>query len=71
MHGVYAQKAPVITLHDSHFCKMWSHIQINIIGKNSSFSLKYKIIKLWLQVISDFLYGPYNVSETFMFWIFR
>lgn len=55
-----------MALHDSHFCKMWLHIQINLIGIHFIIFLKYKTIKLWLQVISCFLYGPCNVSQTFM-----
>lgn len=64
MYGIYAQKILVITLHGSRFCKMWSHTKICFIGINFSFFLKYKITKLWLQGISGFVFGPYQVSAT-------
>lgn len=32
----------------------------------SLFFLKYKIIRLWIQVMFRFLYDPANVSQTFM-----
>lgn len=60
------KKAPVVTSHDLHFCKMWPNVQINLICINFIIFLKYNIIRLWFQVISSFLYRPPNVNQTFM-----
>lgn len=65
MYGIYAQKTLVMTLHDSHFCKMWSHIPISLIGVNFSLFLSIRLL------VSGFLHGPYNVSGTSMSWTLR